>query len=247
MSSSNERKPNAFSTCNILVMLLISFLSGGAQLGSPGNEIRRQAPVKITPAQALHQKPWTKVQIDQLKSQSQQQWQLASLSNVPGNHGADPIVPESSDMLAGAVSELQQRHLLLLFSDLKKENLRDSFNESRGNWVHEAIDTLALRNTPILAVEDGSIARLWRSVPGGITIYQFDPHREFEYYYAHLESYANGLKEGDPVVRGRVIGYVGTSGNAPKGTPHLHFTIFKLTDSKHWWEGTSLNPYLVFR
>jgi murein DD-endopeptidase MepM/ murein hydrolase activator NlpD len=78
-------------------------------------------------------------------------------------------------------------------------------------------------------------------------IYQFDPEKKYEYYYAHLESYADSLKEGGHITRGQVIGYVGTSGNAPKDTPHLHFTIFKLTESQHWWEGTPVNPYLVFR
>jgi murein DD-endopeptidase MepM/ murein hydrolase activator NlpD len=47
--------------------------------------------------------------------------------------------------------------------------------------------------------------------------------------YAHLERYADGLQEGDHVQRGQVPGYVGTSGNAPKDTPHLHFAIFRLT------------------
>lgn len=166
----------------------------------------------------------------------------------PAKHGAvGPIPPESPSMLVQDVSELRQRHLLLPLSNLTKRDLRDSFDETRGNHIHEAIDILAPRNTPILAVEDGSVARLWYSVPGGITIYQFDRQQKYEYYYAHLERYANGLKEGDRMKRGQVIGYVGTSGNAPKDTPHLHFTIFRLTDQKHWWEGTAVNPYLVYK
>ena len=243
MSFFSKCKSAAPNTSTILVTLLIAFLSGGAELGRPGNEILRQTPVTIQLGSPPQQKGWLQYQLDQLRPQTQ----LESLSDVPGNHGAErPSVPESPDMLAGSVKELRQRHLLLPLSDLRKENLHDSFNESRGKRIHEAIDVLALRNTPILAVEDGSIARLWDSVRGGITIYQFDPEQEYEYYYAHLESYADGLKEGDAVRRGQVIGYVGTSGNAPKGTPHLHFTIFKLTKSKYWWEGTSVNPYLVF-
>ena len=170
------------------------------------------------------------------------------IEDDPAKHGAvRPIVPESPAMIADDVIELRQRHLLLPLSNLREEDLRDSFDESRGNHIHEAIDILAPRNTAILAVEDGSIARLWYSVPGGITIYQFDPEQKYEYYYAHLERYADGLKEGDRMKRGQVIGYVGTSGNAPKDTPHLHFTIFKLTDQKHWWEGTAVNPYLVYK
>lgn len=166
----------------------------------------------------------------------------------PAAFGAVRPIPSDPPVIAAdEVSELRQRHLLLPLGNLRKEDLRDSFNESRVNHIHEAIDIMAPRNTAILAVEDGCIARLWYSIYGGVTIYQFDPVQKYEYYYAHLERYADGLKEGDRIKRGQVIGYVGTSGNAPKNTPHLHFTIFKLTDQKHWWEGTAVNPYLVFQ
>lgn len=170
------------------------------------------------------------------------------IEGVPARSSVFPPVPaESLEEMADAVDELRGRDLLLPLEQLKREDLRDSFHESRGNHLHEAIDILAPRNTPVLAVEDGTIARLWFSLPGGITIYQFDPKAKYEYYYAHLERYAEHLKEGDHVKRGQIIGYVGTSGNAPENTPHLHFTIFKLTEEKHWWQGTPINPYLVFR
>ena len=136
--------------------------------------------------------------------------------------------------------DLRQRNLTLPVLGIKKEELRDTFNEMRGSTRrHEAIDVLAPRNTPVLAVEDGKIAKLFVSQAGGITIYQFDPSNEYVYYYAHLEGYVNGLEEGDKVKRGEVIGYVGTTGNAPRDTPHLHFAIFKMTDEKRWWEGTA--------
>jgi len=112
---------------------------------------------------------------------------------------------------------------------------------------HEAIDILAPRNTPVLAVEDGTVAKLFLSKAGGNTIYQFDPSGQYCYYYAHLERYADGLKEADKVSRGQVIGYVCTSGNAPKNTPHLHFAVFRLTPQKHWWEGSPIDPYDVLR
>jgi murein DD-endopeptidase MepM/ murein hydrolase activator NlpD len=99
----------------------------------------------------------------------------------------------------------------------------------------------------VKAVEDGTIARLFHSRAGGITIYQFDPSQQFCYYYAHLSRYAPNLKEGERVRKGQVIGYVGTSGNAPKATPHLHFAIFRLTAEKRWWEGTPIDPYDVLR
>jgi murein DD-endopeptidase MepM/ murein hydrolase activator NlpD len=130
---------------------------------------------------------------------------------------------------------------------VRREQLHDNFNEVRAGGRHEAIDILAARNTPVLAAEDGTIAKLFYSKAGGTTIYEFDPTTTYAYYYAHLERYADGLREGQRVSRGDVIGYVGTSGNAPKDTPHLHFTIFRLTTEKKWWDGAPINPYDVLR
>src|SRR5579864_5185882 len=123
-------------------------------------------------------------------------------------------------------------------------DLRDTFNESRGDQRrHEATDIVAPRGSPVLAVEDGVIRKLFLSKPGGLTIYQFDPSQRFCYYYAHLSAYAAGLKEGQPVKRGQLIGYVGTTGNAPPQSPHLHFGITVLGPEKHWYGGTPLDPY----
>jgi len=146
------------------------------------------------------------------------------------------------------VKELRKRHLELPVQGLKHGDLRDTFRETRaGTRQHEALDILAPRHTPVLAVEDGTVAKLFLSKPGGLTIYQFDPTSTYAYYYAHLERYAEGLKNGDRVERGQVIGYVGTSGNAPPDTPHLHFAIFKLADAKRWWQGTAIDPYPILK
>ena len=89
------------------------------------------------------------------------------------------------------------------------------------------------------------MVKLFRSVPGGLTIYQFDPEGKFAFYYAHLDRYAEDVKEGTHVQRGDVLGYVGTSGNAPANAPHLHFANFRLGPDKRWWKGTPVNPYAV--
>ena len=126
--------------------------------------------------------------------------------------------------------------------------LRDSFAETRAkDREHEAIDILAPRRTPVLAVDAGTIVKFFTSVRGGLTIYQFDESQTYAYYYAHLDGSAPGLTEGAHVKRGDTIGYVGTSGNAPPNTPHLHFQIFVLTDQKQWWKGTPINPYDVWK
>ena len=147
-----------------------------------------------------------------------------------------------------STGDLKVRDLLIPIEGVKPEQLTRQFGDNRaGNRRHEAIDILAPRNTAVRAVEDGTIAKLFLSKAGGITLYQFDPTGDFCYYYAHLERYADGLREGQTVRKGQVLGYVGTSGNAPKNTPHLHFAIFRLTEAKRWWEGTAIDPYDVLR
>jgi murein DD-endopeptidase MepM/ murein hydrolase activator NlpD len=136
------------------------------------------------------------------------------------------------------------RQLLIPVLGVPAANIRDTFDEGRGTErKHEATDILAPRGTPVIAADDGAIKKLFLSKPGGITIYQFDPTETFAYYYAHLDRYADGIREGMTVHQGEIIGYVGTTGNAPPGTPHLHFGIFKLGPERRWWEGTPLNPY----
>ena len=163
----------------------------------------------------------------------------------PEIKAAEPSLPV---MTAESTNDLRSRALTLPVQGIKKDELRDTFNEMRGgSRRHEAIDILAPRNTAVFAVEDGEIAKLFLSEAGGITIYQFDPDEKYVYYYAHLERYAEGLKEGDKVKRGQIIGYVGTTGNAPRDTPHLHFAIFRMTGDKRWWQGTPIDPYSVLR
>ncbi len=155
---------------------------------------------------------------------------------------AATIGPEPSSS-----GELEDRNLLIPVDGVAPDALTRQFSDPRSGHRHEAIDILAPRNTPVRAVEDGTIARLFYSKAGGVTVYQFDPSSKFCYYYAHLERYAPNLREGQPVKRGDLLGYVGTSGNAPNDTPHLHFAIFRLNEDKRWWEGTPIDPYDVLR
>jgi murein DD-endopeptidase MepM/ murein hydrolase activator NlpD len=128
-----------------------------------------------------------------------------------------------------------------------EDDLHDAFAEARGGRAHEALDIMAPRGTPVRAVEDGRIEKLFTSKAGGLTIYQFEPSGMFCYYYAHLDRYAEGLHEGQRIERGDVIGYVGTTGNAPPNAPHLHFAITRLAPDRRWWSGTPINPYPVLR
>jgi peptidoglycan LD-endopeptidase LytH len=169
---------------------------------------------------------------------------------APARELVRPSAPTvaSPTISAYPLEELRKRRLGLPVHGVERDELRDTFDEMRGaTRRHEALDILAPRHTPVLAVEDGRVAKLFFSNAGGMTIYQYDPTSTYAYYYAHLERYADGLEDGDAVKRGQVIGYVGTSGNAPHDTPHLHFAIFRLTGDRRWWQGTAIDPYPVLR
>jgi murein DD-endopeptidase MepM/ murein hydrolase activator NlpD len=147
------------------------------------------------------------------------------------------------------VIRLRSRALLIPVRGMDASKLTDTYLQARGSGtrIHEALDMAAPRGTPVVAVEDGRVAKLFLSKPGGLTVYQFDPGTEFAYYYAHLDRYADGLAEGMAVKRGDVIGYVGDTGNASGGAPHLHFAVFRLGPERRWWQGTPLNPFGIWR
>lgn len=160
---------------------------------------------------------------------------------------AEPIsgtLPTDSPLPVTALPLPQEPGLLVPVSGILPRQLSDTFTQSRGNGrVHDAIDIMAPRGTPVVAVADGRVAKLFNSKPGGLTIYQFDREEKLAYYYAHLDSYAPALVEGKQIQRGDVIGYVGSTGNASPDGPHLHFAIFILGPDKKWWQGTAVNPY----
>ena len=137
--------------------------------------------------------------------------------------------------------------LLVPVAGIKPSQLADSFEDNRSGVRHEAIDIMAPRGTPVLAVDDGKIAKLFTSKPGGLTIYHFDRGENLAYYYAHLDRYADGLREGMALKRGDVVGYVGSTGNASPDAPHLHFAVFRLGQEQRWWQGTAVNPYPALR
>ena len=127
--------------------------------------------------------------------------------------------------------------------------VQDTFNAPRdgGARRHHALDIFAPVGTPVLSADDGVVLAMKNNRLGGLVIYATDPERRFVYYYAHLNAYREGIGKGTRLARGQVIGYVGTTGNAPKNTPHLHFAVYRLTPEKHWWEGTPIDPYDILR
>ena len=133
----------------------------------------------------------------------------------------------------------------LPLANLKKESIQDTFNDTRGGGTkHEASDIMAPRGTPVMAVVEGNVVKLFNSKKGGITVYQYDNRSQYCFYYAHLDKYAEGLKEGMLLRKGDTLGYVGSTGDAQANNPHLHFAILELGPDKHWYEHTTaINPY----
>lgn len=157
-----------------------------------------------------------------------------------------PVGTIGSVSVDSAIRQLRRRGLELPVYGIKGKDIRDTFFDRRGARAHEALDIMAPRGTPVLAAEAGHIEKLFTSRAGGLTIYQFDTSGLYCFYYAHLDSYARNLHEGNRVHRGDVIGYVGSTGNAAEDSPHLHFAIFRLTPARQWWNGEPINPYPVF-
>lgn len=126
---------------------------------------------------------------------------------------------------------------------IRPQELQDSFNDARGSSrKHHALDILAPRGTPVYSSTPGTLMKLHTSAAGGLMVYAADSANRFILMYAHLDRYADGLSEGMHLARGQVIGYVGTTGNAPANTPHLHFAIASPADVKLWWTGVPVDP-----
>ncbi|HUH55841.1 MAG TPA: M23 family metallopeptidase [Rhodanobacter sp.] len=155
---------------------------------------------------------------------------------------SSPVIeaaPDTSGLPVNAISGL-----LMPVVGVKTADLVDTYTQARqARGVHDAIDIMAARGTPVVAVNDGEVVKLFDSVRGGLTVYQFGPQQKVVYYYAHLDRYAPGLAEGQMLHRGDPIGFVGSTGNASADAPHLHFEIGVLGPEKHWWQSRPINPY----
>ena len=152
--------------------------------------------------------------------------------------GAPPASPAPAALFA-------KGSLIVPVQGIEPSALRDTYDEQRGAGArtHEALDIPAQRGTPVLSATGGRVLKLFDSKAGGKMVYAADSSERFILMYAHLDSYAPGLAEGQPLRRGQVIGTVGTTGNAPPNVPHLHFAIARSNDVKVWWKGAPVNPY----
>jgi len=130
---------------------------------------------------------------------------------------------------------------------VRASELRDTYGAVRsGGRAHKGVDIFAPKGTPVVAAAAGTIVKRDSNAVGGLSVYQRDPDGRTIYYYAHLNGWRAGLKEGDLVRQGDVLGYVGSTGNV-SGSPHLHFAVFVVNDPNRWWRGRDLNPYKLLR
>lgn len=150
-----------------------------------------------------------------------------------------PAIPDDDVALAS-------RELMVPVDGVGPSQVPDSYGASRGaqgERMHNALDIMAPRGTRVVAADGGKVGRLSRNDLGGITIYTVDDEQRFVYYYAHLDRYAEGLREGQAIAKGDLLGYVGTTGNAPSNVPHLHFQVMRYRGDARWWDGDPLNPH----
>lgn len=138
---------------------------------------------------------------------------------------------------------LAAKGLIIPVEGVDPSRVRDSYTASRGGRTHDAVDIMAPRGTPVIAADSGTIFKLRQNQAGGFTIYQLDPDERFVYYYAHLDHYAEGIVEGKAVRQGDLLGFVGTTGNAPKDLPHLHFQVMLYRGRGQYWGGEPINPH----
>jgi murein DD-endopeptidase MepM/ murein hydrolase activator NlpD len=145
-------------------------------------------------------------------------------------------------------SALRARRLMVPVAGVSPADVPDDFRAPRdgGARTHGAVDIPAPRGTPVLSADDGRVLRLHRNRKGGLTIYATDPNERFVYYYAHLAGYRQGIRKGTRLVRGEVIGFVGTTGNADRRAPHLHFQVLLRPRDGRWWGGAPIDPRPFF-
>jgi murein DD-endopeptidase MepM/ murein hydrolase activator NlpD len=161
----------------------------------------------------------------------------SEVREVAESASSGPLSPADS---AGAA--LAGRRLLVPVVGIDAARILDSFFAPRGARTHNALDIMAPRGTPVVSADEGTVLRISENRAGGLTVYTTDPERRLVYYYAHMDRYADGIAAGRPIARGDTIGFVGTTGNAPRDIPHLHFQMMLMHPQGRYWAGTPVNP-----
>ena len=175
-----------------------------------------------------------------------------SAASVPANAaddaaGVPSVKPSGTETVTPDDLTLLSNEIAMPLDGVDPATLRSNFAERRGGGTrqHEALDIMAARRTPVRSAAAGRVLKLFTSVAGGLMVYAADSSERFILMYAHLDGYAPGLRDGTPLARGQVIGYVGSTGNVSANAPHLHFAIARSADVKRWSKGKPIDPLPV--
>jgi murein DD-endopeptidase MepM/ murein hydrolase activator NlpD len=145
------------------------------------------------------------------------------------------------------LAALAARALAVPVQGMYPDQVPDHFAAGRsGGRRHNAVDLFVPRGTPVLSADAGVVTRVATNALGGKTVWAADPTGRFAYYYAHLDGWTPGLAAGRRLERGDVLGWVGTTGNAPATAPHLHFQLLRITDPTRPWQGVPIDPRPFF-
>jgi uncharacterized membrane protein len=158
------------------------------------------------------------------------------------------VAPSGSDIASAEDLRMLTGEIAMPIAGIDPANLHSSFNDMRdGARRHEALDIMAARGTPVLSAAKGRVLKLFTSRAGGLMIYATDSSERFILMYAHLDSYAPGLRNGSILQRGQTVGAVGSTGNAVASAPHLHFALARSADVRQWSKGTAIDPLPILQ
>jgi uncharacterized membrane protein len=172
---------------------------------------------------------------------------VASANGADDAAGYPAARPSGTETVTADDLALLAREIAMPLDGVNPGTLHSNFDERRGGGTrqHQALDIMAPRRTPVRSAAAGRVLKLFTSVAGGLMVYTADSTERFILMYAHLDGYAPGLRDGAPLARGQVIGYVGSTGNASPNAPHLHFAVARSADVKRWSKGQPIDPLPV--
>jgi peptidoglycan LD-endopeptidase LytH len=172
----------------------------------------------------------------------------ASAGAVDSTADDPPIpLPSGTEVATQPDIDLLVREIAMPLDGIDPTTLHSNFDERRGGGLrqHQALDIMAPRGTPIRSAASGRVLKLFSSINGGLMVYAADSSERFVLMYAHLDRYVPGLTDSTRLVRGQVIGFVGSTGNASPNAPHLHFAIARSADVKRWSRGKAIDPWPI--
>ena len=145
--------------------------------------------------------------------------------------------------LARSLPAAPDARLLMPVDGVRASQVADTWKAARGAGLkHAGQDIFAPRGTPVRSATSGVVWMIGSSERGGTWVYVLGAGGR-RYYYAHLGAVARGLKEGQKVDTGTVLGTVGNTGDAEATPSHLHFAVFERYSAAGPCRFPALNPY----